>query len=66
MIRAFGAEAGAAQLEADEFPGLGVQRCAARHAPFFQLLAVDRVDDTAARKRPENAELARGSCAAVA
>ena len=58
---------GARKLEAHQLAVLGVARGAARHRPFLQLLAVDRIDHAgAARKRAKDAEQAPcGACQAL-
>ena len=56
---------GAGQLEADQLAVLGFVGLPARHGPFLQLLAVDRIDDAgaagSARKMPSNWPRARAS-----
>ena len=48
---------GAGQLETDQLAVLRFVGLPARHRPFLQLLAIDRIDDAgAARERAENAE----------
>ena len=50
---------GPRDLEAHQFAMFGIARGAARHRPFFQLLAVDGIDNArAARERAEDAEQA--------
>src|SRR6266545_4621846 len=47
----------AGKLETDQFAILRVAGVPARHGPFLQLLALDRIDDAgASRERAENAE----------
>ncbi len=50
---------GARNLEAHQLAIFGISGGTPRHGPFFQLLALDRIDDArASRKRAENAEQA--------